>query len=102
MSNIISGLEFEIQIARGTSVGNTFSTELSEHKGHLYEVGLLDRRVGTRQWWKVEIRLLDGNGTAIEGGTVVLGGEFADESLARATGAVRAHRLIEEQLNLAA
>ena len=77
-----------------------FSTKISEHKGHLFEVGLLMSYDGIARSWQVEIRLLDPNGRPIEKGATVLDEHFAEVDIADEAGIKAAHRLIDERLNI--
>jgi hypothetical protein len=75
-----------------------FSTKISEHQGHLFEVGLLASYDGIQQWWRVEVRLLDSNGHPVENGAIVLDEQFVEVAVADEAGVRAAHRLIEERL----
>lgn len=81
-------------------VNKIFSTKISEHKGHLFEVGLLLSEDGMEQSWQVEIRLLDPNGQPIEKGAIVLDEHFAEANIADEAGVKAAHSLIEANLNI--
>jgi hypothetical protein len=75
-----------------------FSTKISEHQGHLFEVGLLATFDGIKQCWRIEVRLLDSNGHPVENGAIVLDKQFVEVSIADAAGVRAAHRLVEERL----
>lgn len=77
-----------------------FSTKISEHKGHLFEVGLLMSYDGIARLWQVEMRLLDPNGQPIEKGATVLNKHFAEVDIADEAGIKAAHSLIDERLNI--
>jgi hypothetical protein len=78
-----------------------FSTAISEHAGHLFEVGLLRHHHGLEQRWVVEVRLIDANGHPVEPGATVLDAQFADKDVAKAAGAAAARQLIKERLKVA-
>jgi hypothetical protein len=81
-------------------VDKIFSTKISEHKGHLFEVGLLLNYDGIERSWQVEIRLLDPNGQPIEKGATVLDKHFTEVDIADEAGVKVAHSLIDERLNI--
>jgi hypothetical protein len=78
-------------------VEKMFSTKIAEHQGHLFEVGLLVSYDGFKQWWKVEVRLLDSNGHPVENGAIVLDEQFVAPAVADEAGVRAAHRLVEER-----
>jgi hypothetical protein len=80
-------------------VDKIFSTRISEHQGHLFEVGLVLSHDGIKRWWKVEVRLLDTNGHPVENGAIVLDEKFAEVAIADEAGMKAAHRLVEERLS---
>lgn len=75
-----------------------FSTKISEHQGHLFEVGLLASYDGIRQWWRVEIRLLDSNGHPVGNGAILWDEQFVEVGVAEEAGVKAVHRLVEERL----
>jgi hypothetical protein len=81
-------------------VDKIFSTKISEHKGHLFEVGLLLSHDGISRSWQVEIRLLDPNGHPVENGNIVLAEQFPEADIADEAGVRAAHRLIDKRLNV--
>jgi hypothetical protein len=81
-------------------MGKIFSTKISEHKGHLFEVGLLLIYDGIERSWQVEIRLLDPNGQQIEEGAIVLDEQFTEVDIADEAGVKAAHSLIDERVNI--
>jgi hypothetical protein len=80
-------------------VDKIFSTRISEHQGHLFEVGLLLSHDGIKRWWRVEVGLLDTNGHPVENGAIVLDEQFAEVAVADEAGVRAAHRLVEERLS---
>jgi hypothetical protein len=81
-------------------VDQIFSTKISEHQGHLFEVGLLAIYDGIKQWWRVEVRLLDSNGYLVEKGLIALDEQFAEVAIADEAAVRAAHRLVEERLSV--
>jgi hypothetical protein len=81
-------------------VDQIFSTKISEHQGHLFEVGLLATYDGIKQWWRVEVRLLESNGYPVENGPIVLDEQFAEVAIADEAGVIAAHILVEERLRV--
>jgi hypothetical protein len=77
-----------------------FSTKISEHQGHMFDVGLLASYDRIKQWWRVEVRLLDSNGHPVESGAIVLDEQFAEVAVADEAGARAAHILVEERLRV--
>jgi hypothetical protein len=87
-------------LQKKTFVDKIFSTKISEHQGHLFEVGLLLSHDGIKRRWRVEVRLLDTNGHPMENGAIVLDEQFAEVAIADEAGVRAANRLVEERLSV--